>query len=209
MADSFIPTGTGKKLDSDVIARAIDGNSHNVERQRVVVVQPEDAAQFAYDAEQHVDAFLARASDSSADMNVDGSVTPQLFVYTVAADEQLALDEVVLWLRDAGGFSATTFGALAALTTGLKIEVYDASSTPVLVATLLAAAKDLGDVLRAGATYEGPTALVADCLRARLRTTRGGQPMLLPAGYSIRATVADNLAGLDELRVAIVGRLTS
>jgi hypothetical protein len=211
MAESFVSTGTGPKLASDAISIDLDGKSHSVHRQHVIAVQPEDGEQIGHDAGQVLAVSLKDTDGTgSAEMNVDGSGTAVKFDYVVAADSSLVVDEIVVWLRDAGAtFTAIKFGDLAALTTGITIAVYDDAATPALVATWFATLKDFGDLLALGFEFEPAAQLVADCARFRFKLERAGGRPVIPAGYRIRATVADNLTGLDELRVGIVGRLFS
>lgn len=57
-------------------------------------------------------------------MNINGSVTPQVFSYAPSSDEITALNELTVVLTDEGTSPLGVFGSLgAALTNGIKIEV--------------------------------------------------------------------------------------
>lgn len=196
MAQNFAILGNGRKLSTDRVSKSIGGNTHEVDRQHVVVVQPEDASQVGYPAAQLADVPLLNGG--SANLGVNGSVTPQLFEHVVAADDELLVDQVALVIRDDGTtFSIDKFGGLSTLANGLLLQVLDASDV-VKSNLLVDTVRDFGELLRVADEYTAPFAASA---RIVLRCARGGAPMYLPAGYKLRATVRDDLSGLTSFTI--------
>lgn len=65
--------------------------------------------------------LLERSSDNAIDAAVDGSVTPQLFVYEIPAGQEFRITEVALEMGLTSAPGPDQFGNVAALTNGFEI----------------------------------------------------------------------------------------
>jgi len=59
--------------------------------------------------------------------NVDGSSTPQLFKIGSEEGRNLNLARMVVSIRDTGTFTASDYGAAAALTNGIQVGIFDSN----------------------------------------------------------------------------------
>lgn len=66
---------------------------------------------------------------ASALMNVNGSVTPQNFLYTVPADTVYYLESISIIISDTGTPTAAKFGDLVALTNGVRLQIKSSGTT--------------------------------------------------------------------------------
>jgi hypothetical protein len=136
---------------------------------------------------------------SSADMKVNGSVTPVNFSFSPAANEVWYLSALSILLNDNGTNSPNKFGDLAALTNGLQIQVNSKS-----VALDIANMKDnidLSTFFMSNRAVSGTTGVFesADVFIGAMLF----QPEMILSGTSdyIRARVRDNLSTVDYLRI--------
>lgn len=200
MAKTFMVLGNGRKLSTDRVTETVGSNQHDVDRQHMIAVQPEDASQIGFASSQLVDAELV--SSGSAQMAIDGT-TPATFEYVVPTGKGMIVDEVVVYVYDAGAtVTPAKFGDLAALGNGITLAVLDDSDVEQCD-LVVDQVKKFGDLLRV-ARLEMP---FVDAAQFTIDCARGGAPMYLPAGYSITAVVSDNLTGVDDLRITVRGRL--
>ena len=71
----------------------------------------------------------ALVNGSSRTMNVNGSVTPQNFLYTVPANTVYYLESISIIISDTGTPTAAKFGDLAALTNGVRLQIKSSGTT--------------------------------------------------------------------------------
>jgi len=194
--------GNGVEVATDkvTIQLPVNGNpkSFNVHRQQVVIAAAAAAEVGGYDVTTLLNAGLSAVGPGEA-MNVNGSVTPVVFSYTVAAGKGLLLDDVTLSLQDAGVWGGVGFAAGAALAVGLTLRVVDAGAN---VKATFGTFKSNAELARYGAFEQRwvDTAIV------RFAAARGA-PMYVPAGYAVQAVVSDNLTTIEDVRANIRGRL--
>lgn len=79
----------------------------------------------------HIPEYLKNAS--SIAMNVNGSVTPVTFSWTVPTGETWYMDGLSIFFWDTGVLGVTDFGALSALTNGVDIKLIINSTTYTLI----------------------------------------------------------------------------
>lgn len=147
-------------------------------------------------------------SGGSADMRVDGSVTPVVFEYVVPAGKCLALAEIALIIAD-DSITPTKFGGLGGtgLTNGITWQVVDASNSVKC---------DFCPLGRIKQNFEFGLATAADIMLTSgadqilvlWRSGTYGVTAILQAGWKIRITVRDNLTLLDAFQASITGSLT-
>ena len=71
----------------------------------------------------------ALVNGASRLMNVNGSVTPQNFLYTVPADTVYYLESISIIISETGTPTAAKFGDLAALTDGVRLQIKSSGTT--------------------------------------------------------------------------------
>lgn len=71
----------------------------------------------------------ALVNGASRLMNVNGSVTPQNFLYTVPAGTVYYLESISIIISDTGTPTAAKFGDLAALTNGVRLQIKSSGTT--------------------------------------------------------------------------------
>lgn len=209
MSQDFIQLADRTKLGSDskTVTYGSPAVAHIIERQQLISVPGTVPSEQAIAPADAVLELLA-ATGPVTDARVDGSGTPVAFNYLVAAGKALVLDELVLMIRDTGAFTGITFGVIAALTNGIKLEVRDTDGNTVLKSLIPGGvAKKHADLAAIpGAVL---SQVFADTLQVRIPARVEGWPLLVTAGQYVRLTVADNLTALDEFRASIRGRLSS
>ena len=146
----------------------------------------------------------------SKTMNVDGSVTPQVFKLAPLAGQRLRLERGIFFLEDAGNFTAAGFGAGAALATGVSIEVREASDDSVRVD------------LTSGVLIKGNAGFSRYChdvnyfqfgagdnfLSARWTWSKAGAPLPIGGDGYLAVTISDDLTGLVDFTLAVQGVYT-
>jgi hypothetical protein len=206
MAQDYLQLADRTKLGTDNRTVTLDGKSHTIAAQQLVAVPGNALAALGLAVGE---ILLEQLKNGAAvDANVDGSSAAAKFEYRVPADQVLLLEELVLVVRDTGAWTGGGFGALAALTNGLKLEVIDVDGNTVkrslVPGTVVKTTAAIAAVPGADATM-----LLADTLRARLPAGVGGWPIVVTAQQYVRLTVADNLTGLDGMLASIRGRLAA
>lgn len=150
--------------------------------------------------------------DSVADMNEDGSGTPRHYQLAPAASEIYRIDQVVLLMAFTDAPAMTDFGDLDPLTNGLKLEVRsDAGDVladlfgahPIKTLNDLAAVADL-QFYEVGGSHT-VRAVIALPVPIRLE----GTPSKGAGAEVLRATVADDLSTLVQLRCSVRGQIES
>jgi hypothetical protein len=138
-----------------------------------------------------------RAGDS-ADLAVDGSVTPVEYVLAPGGSEVLRIYRLRLVLQTATAAELTDFGDLAALTNGLTMEVVDADDAVVVDLLGGEPLKSNLDIVAACSSFE----ILAATSHAILATFDLPVPVRLDGGTDERLilTVNDDLTGLARAR---------
>lgn len=154
--------------------------------------------------------FTHLKNTGSPEMNVDGSITPQIFEYIIPAGKDAWLHRLNMYAL-ATSIDPDNFYGVPALTNGLDFKVVDEEDNLIIDFTngvpikrtidfAAFAGSDAGNTIdRLGATNDGAT--------VRWTFSRAGQPMFLRAGSKFQAVVNDNLAAIDTLRMMMQGFL--
>lgn len=149
---------------------------------------------------------------SSKLLNVNGSVTPQVFEYAPDANKLVAITELTCILKDEGNTQLTNFGALGPLTNGLLVEA-EINDTTITIMNL----KDNADLATRFTFSQFGNGAVISVLG--LGTAQGfgnsnnifigsmqlPEPILLRGdlGDSIKIIVRDNLQAIDVLQMGL------
>lgn len=156
--------------------------------------------------------FQPLTLSGSQSMNVNGSVTPQTFSYTLSARSKLLYISILL--RDEGTTSLSSFGAISALTNGLAIQLVKAS-TPTTIATV----KSNADLCNCcDGNYFGNGAVIVNALGVAVAQGFGASNnifsgyldldtqmgVFLDSGDKVQAIVQDNLSAVDFLQMFVV-----
>lgn len=143
---------------------------------------------------------------ASADMNVDGSVTPVHFDYVAVNDRYV--DRCNFVIID-GGITPIKFGGISGgLTNGVLVRVVDSDDATVL---------DFleGETIKKNADWDflaGTDNIIENaagddhmCIRWTLSKGMRGKPMYLPIGWKLRFTVQDDLTPITQFRIMVQG----
>jgi hypothetical protein len=129
----------------------------------------------------------------SIEMAVDGS-TPVEFRYTVPANTTVVLYRCNIIIRDLG-ITPFRFGALTALTNGLKIEIFNAADALLKSFTVDATIKnnaEFGNLAGVDTTIDSGAG--GDALYVRWTIANSGAAVKLTAGQYFQVTVQDNIS---------------
>jgi hypothetical protein len=150
--------------------------------------------------------FSLNGAGEAHDMNVDGSVTPQLFLCVVPEGKVLLASVVGFHMIDAG-ITPQGFGGLSELTNGLLFHIHDVGGAviaPIIDAVPIKRTLDfahfgLGDLRIGGG---------ADHMTAKLDFLSSvGYVIYMTAGQYFAVHVRDNLTGLMHFEALVTGRL--
>ncbi len=137
--------------------------------------------------------------------------TPSIFEYTVPANTEMRISRLNFAIIDQA-LQLVRFGGLGALTNGCLLDVVDPNGLSLLDMTSgrpFMANKDF--LYAAGIDMEidqgGGGAL--DVVKVRFSLFKAGRNMIVKAGQSIRWTIRDSLAGIDEFRCQVQGTMTT
>lgn len=146
-------------------------------------------------------------------MNVNGSVTPQIFSYSPSGTTTVAILGMTCLFNDEGTTSLTKFGAITVLTNGLLVESVVDSTTSQITNI-----KDNSDLCTRFMFNQFGNSAVLSVLSIVTPVGFGNtnnvfigylefrQPLVLNGSSdSIKATVRDNLSGIDLLNISING----
>lgn len=137
----------------------------------------------------------ALVNGSSRTMNVNGSVTPQNFLYTVPSDTTYYLESISIIISDTGTTTAAKFGDLAALTNGFRLRIKSSGTTYDIYNF-----KTNGELtLVFNSMFVPPGAGWLNDSDLMIGTLRFNRPIKLVANDFVQFTVRDNLSGLDNL----------
>lgn len=162
---------------------------------------------YTYGVVPILDSFKNAGSKSMA---VNGSVTPVVFSYSPSATHVHAITELTVVLKDEGTTALTNFGALAALTNGIKIEVVQNSNS-----STIATIKDNADLASRFTFSQFGNGAVLSILGISTAQGFGNstnvfigslqfpEPIVLDATFSdmVKITVQDNLSAVDVLQM--------
>ena len=141
--------------------------------------------------------FLDTVGNGGTDiqMNVDGSVTPQVFKLVCPTGYVIQLESIAVFIKDSSPFTVNKYGKLPTLTNGMLIEY--TNGTKVTDVTSQLAIKSNGDWL-AYALESRTTDFGGgkQLLSAEYNFSEHGKSLRLSAGDEYRVTVRDNLTGL-------------
>lgn len=137
----------------------------------------------------------ALVKGSSRTMNVNGSVTPQNFLYTVPSNTTYYLESISIIISDTGTPNAAKFGDLAALTNGFRLQIKSNGTTYDIYNF-----KTNGELtLVFNSMFIPPNAGWLNDTDLMIGTLRFNRPIKLIANDFVQFTVRDNLSGLDNL----------
>ena len=157
------------------------------------------------DPDEFVYSFFRPDNDpgQSPDMNVDGSVTAVLF--EVGFDFDWRLTRINVIIND-NNMTSIRFGGLGALANGLILQVVNAPGIEqinFMDGLTLKANRDWHAL--AGVDANLDVAAGVDIFDVRWTVEKAGAQMLVPANWTMRITVQDNLLGLDFFRIMAQG----
>jgi hypothetical protein len=153
--------------------------------------------------------IYALLANSSGEVDMSTQATTSVFSYTVANDKVLHLMRINVALVD-GAMRVDRFGGMAgALSTGLGLGIFNPVGTQTLDFTDGQNIKQNSDwSLLAGVDASVELSQGDDFLPVRFTVAKAtGVPMRLSAGWSIRATVNDDINAITELKIMIQGAL--
>jgi len=138
---------------------------------------------------------------STQSLAVDGSVTPAVYSFVNGDSFNWYITELRVVLWDGAIKTLTSFGDLTGLTNGLLFEwdidgVDYEIANPINNKELLASFRENYNDGNTGNNFAAEQAVVSLYLRFK-------EPVCLENGDEIRATVRDNLTGLDDLLVRV------
>jgi hypothetical protein len=148
----------------------------------------------------HVIDYLRNGS--SRNMNINGSITPVVFTYTVPANETWYAEGLRVFMSDSGTMAIGEFGSLGSvLTNGLLIE-FVISSTSYQYANIKTNEELAISFIEGFASVDGSSGFLNT---NKLFMSCGTlDPFIrLNAGDQVKVTVQDNLSGLDQLFMAL------
>lgn len=140
-------------------------------------------------------------------MNVNGSVTPKVFIYTASADQNLV--SLLCLLKDEGSTAFGSFGALSSLTNGVLVQITKGGSTRTL-----ATIKDNADLCMVFPQNQFGNGAVLSILSIVSPEGFGDtnncfvgslnlrEPIFLSTGDSVSVTVQDNLSSIDVFQMS-------
>jgi hypothetical protein len=139
---------------------------------------------------------------SIKDMNVDGSVTPQIFTVAPLSVQSGDITRIICEIRDNAGMDFETFGALAALTNGMVIRVNNGDGTFRQLYNF----KSNGDIILQGFDHDFATNIGGGTRGFTARITWAGQPKHGVAvrldgalGEELEIVIQDDLTGLTRM----------
>lgn len=148
-----------------------------------------------------IDTFLLNGSDENA--RVDGSVTPVEFSY--APLKYAEIHRMIVTIEDSGSFTASTYGAVPALSSGVDIEYIRKGVTHLLAPMAITS-----NVHWACYSYDAREFSLSGggnkAFNVRWSFDRAGDPLKLDPGDSIVMRVNDDLTGLIGHRFMLQGQ---
>lgn len=142
--------------------------------------------------------FLNMLNAGSFAMNVNGSVTPVVFSYAPGPTATIYVETMKFYISDSGNPSEDKFGDLAALTNGVLIEMQSGG-----VLTTYYNLKDNTDLIVAFRMLPQASNYLPEKNLFGFRDFSTPVKLTGSTGDFIRATVRDNLTGLNKFRMAL------
>lgn len=147
--------------------------------------------------------FLDTIGDTtgSDDMNVDGSVTPQVFMLECPPKYHVYLESVSIFIQDEGAFTANGYGGVAGLTNGLKV-LFRQGETVIADVTDQVPIKSNSDWMSYSFeihnfNFSGGQSVLA----MSYNLAANGRPYKLSPGQNFAVIVRDDLTGLTKHRI--------
>lgn len=190
MSDASIFLANAKRIATDQVTQKEGTDNFEVHRQKVVAIaEGISAGDIKSD-------WLK--DGATVNMGVNGAPT----VYKFNADTvPLLIRRVDFELRDSGTINRSGFGALAALTTGIKVEVFDGADASQLDFTAGQPIKTNGHwALLPGAELRVAGLSNGFGVQWDLDRGLGSGGLYLPKNYYLGVTIDDDLTGLADLR---------
>jgi hypothetical protein len=156
----------------------------------------------------HFITALLQTSGGSVEMNVDGSITPVVFEYTVPDGFKFLWERGLFTMSDAAKvMDATEFGPLPALTNGVtaKIVTANGGDHADFTAQFGGFKRNADFTLMAGPDVSKIADGKGISIRWTISKATGGRPMILESGWKIRMEVNDNLTAIDQVRAVVQG----
>lgn len=152
----------------------------------------------------------AAEDDTNANMNLNGSGTPQVFTQTPAADEAYRIGKWTVVVDDAGASSVGTIGAVAAVTNGVQVGVYDSDTDAQEWVSDWGTFRANGELVELSSDVVMTFFTTGSGGRAYYHVefplTHGGVQVVDGSlGHQIRAVVRDDLTGLSRLQIIVQG----
>lgn len=143
----------------------------------------------------------------STSQNVNGSVTAVEYFVQPPAGTSYILKRMNVLVIDANFNVATSYGALAALTNGIKIEVRNINGVVKDFTEQVKIKRSYDYTLLAGGDNTSTGGAGADALRIRWTFARGYDDILLNGDTEDKlvVTIQDDLTGLDEQVMEVQG----
>lgn len=158
-------------------------------------------------ADRMIFEFLKDSGDS-IEMAIDGDASPTTFLYTAPAGG-VAIERVNFQVVDGTFEDPEGFFALAALTTGLTIQLVRAAAVLQHFGTDVAPIKRHNQFANLAGTDADASTSAANVSRYSVRWTvsRAGNPLRMEEGDTLEIVVADDIAALTEFRAMVQGVL--
>lgn len=139
-------------------------------------------------------------------MNVDGSITPVDFWYTVPSGKLFLFHRLVLQIVD-GSVDWAGFGGIAALTNGVLITIYDDQNNAIIALPALKENYEIAMQFGAGAAEIRPGAANSNLIAVYDVHEQAGYVFGVPAGWKFQVTIQDNLTAITHMDALVTGRL--
>lgn len=150
--------------------------------------------------------FLTLNNDGSTfNMAVNGSITPQSFEL-YPSDGEYLIERILIHIEDNANISVEKFGALLALTNGIKIQLQDDVGNVITDFTSGNPVKSNGDWGRfCYDTNDLTYGAGNNALNIRWTLSKSGEPTRLTPERRLIATVSDDLTGLVDMTIHAQG----
>tara|TARA_R110000824_G_scaffold143199_11_gene310797 strand:- start:304 stop:834 length:531 start_codon:yes stop_codon:yes gene_type:complete len=158
-------------------------------------------AAYPFLPEKFVFSFLK--DDSTIEMNVNGASTPVSYKYTAPAGKRVYVYRVNMMMLDAS-VTASKFGGVASLTTGITVKVKNSADTELLDfldGQTIQNNTEFG--LLAGTDINVGSG--ADGVNIRWTLASAGGSLILESGDYLEVLVQDNLTGLTSFQAMLQG----
>ena len=142
----------------------------------------------------------------SADMNVNGAVTPVSFRWTVPAMKMFFMQRFIFQIVDTG-LDWNLFGGIAALTNGVVFSIYDSDDTILAQFPPLTANYEVAQIFGGGEAYIRQGNALGNLISVFNIPEKVGYALSLTEGQYVEGVVQDDLTGLTHMDALLTGRL--